>query len=63
MAIEAIIVAVDAQYVKELKKDYVGYQNQMIKTVITQLRTWYVITTKEKLVINYHLLAPWSETP
>ena len=30
--------------------------------MITQLRTWYVITTKEKLSIKAHFLSPWSDT-
>ena len=63
VAVEAIVAAVDAQYVEELKEDYVGYKKQNIKTMITQLCTWYVITTKEKLSIKYHLLTPWRKTP
>ena len=31
--------------------------------MVTQLRMWYVITTKEKLAIKYHFLAPRSDTP
>ena len=30
--------------------------------MFTQLSTWYVITTKEKLAIKAHFLAPWSNT-
>ena len=30
--------------------------------MFTQLRTWYVITTKEKLDIKSHFLAPCSDT-
>ena len=46
VAVEAIFAAVDAQYVEELKEEYLGYKNQTIKTLVTQLRTWYIITTK-----------------
>ena len=31
--------------------------------MVTQLRTWYIITTEEKLDIKSHFLAPWSKTP
>ena len=34
----------------------------MIKTMVTQLHKWYVITIKEKLAIKAHLLAPPSNT-
>ena len=30
--------------------------------MINQLQTWYIITTKEKLAIKTHCLAPWSDT-
>ena len=32
-------------------------------TMVKQLQTCYVITTKEKLAIKEHFLNPWSETP
>ena len=63
VAAEAIVAAVDTQYVEELKEEYVGYKYQKIKTIVTQLRTWYVITTKENLAIKSHFLAPWIDTP
>ena len=31
--------------------------------MVTQICTWYVITTKEKLDIKSHFLFPWSDTP
>ena len=46
VAAKAIVAAVNAQCVKELKEDYVGYKNQTIKTLVTHLSTWYVITIK-----------------
>ena len=31
--------------------------------MVENILTWYVITTKEKLDIKSHFLAPWSDTP
>ena len=39
VAVEAIIAAVDKQYIDELKEEYVGYNNQAIKTMVLQLWT------------------------
>ena len=47
VAVESTVAAVETKYVKEM---------------VTQLQTWYVITTKEKLVIKSHFLTPWSDT-
>ena len=58
MAVEAIVAAVNAQYVEDIEEDYVGYKNQTIKTMAKQLQTWYVITTNEKLAIKSHFLEP-----
>ena len=63
VAVEAIIAAVDKQYIDELKEEYVGYNNQAIKTMVLQLWTWFVITNSEKVVIKAHFYAPWSDTP
>ena len=63
VAVKAIDLAVDAQYVEELKEEYVGYANQTINTMFTQIYTWYVITTKDNLDIKALFLAPWSDTP
>ena len=63
VAVEAIVAAIDAKYVGELKEDYVGYKNHTIKTLVTHISTWYVITTKDKPDIRVHFLAPWSDTP
>ena len=63
MAVESIVTVADAQYVKELEEDCIGYKKQTIKTMINQLCTWYLITTKEKLAIKAHFLMPWSDTP
>ena len=57
------VAAVDMQYAEELEEDYVGYRNQTIIIMVTQLRTWCIITTKENLAIKEHSLAPWSDTP
>ena len=63
MEVEAIVSSVDAQYVKELKEDYAGLKNYTIKTLFTHIIKWYAITTKNKLAIKSHFLAPWSDTP
>ena len=63
MAFKAIYADIDAQFVEELDEYYVRYKSQTIKMMFTQLRTSYVITTKEKLVTKTHFLAPWSDTP
>ena len=46
VAFKAIVASIDAQYVEQLEEDYVGYKNQNIWTMVKQLQTWYVITTK-----------------
>ena len=46
VAVESIVAAINAQCVEDLEEDYFGYKNQTIKMMITQIRTWYVITTK-----------------
>ena len=46
MAVESIVAAVDTQYIRELKEDYVGYKKKTIKTMVNQLCMWYVINTK-----------------
>ena len=39
----------DPMYVEELEDDYVGYNGQMIKTIIQHLQTeWCIITTLKK---------------
>ena len=63
VAAEAIVVTIDVQYVEETKEDCVGYKNHTIKKLVTQISTWYVITTKENLDIKPHFLAPWRNTP
>ena len=62
VAFEAIIASVDKQYINELKENYVGYNNLTIKTMIFQLRTWFIITNSEKVAIKAHFHAPWSNT-
>jgi hypothetical protein len=39
IGIQHIIDCVEEQYVEELNKDYFGYANQMIKTLLDHLRT------------------------
>ena len=63
VAVEAIAAAVDEQYIDELRKEYVGYKNATIKTMIKQLRSWFVVTNSEKIAIKTAFLAPWADTP
>ena len=63
VAFEAIVAASNEHYIEELKEDYAGYNNQMIKTMLLQLQTWFVIMKSQKLAIKAHFHAPWSVTP
>ena len=53
-AVDSIIVdrivreVIDAAYVEELEDDYVGYNTQSIKSILSHLRSeWCIITTLE----------------
>ena len=63
VAVEAIAAAVDEQYIDKLREEYVGYKNATIKTMIKQLRSWFVITNSGKTAIKTAFLAPWADTP
>ena len=56
--VEAIVAAVDDQYVEELSEYYIGYKSQTVATMITHLQTWFVITNKEKLNVKALFYAP-----
>ena len=58
VAVEAITAAVDEQYIDELHEEYVHYKNASIKTMIKQLRSWFVITNSKKFAIKASFLAP-----
>jgi hypothetical protein len=48
IGVQCIIDSVEKQYVEELNKDYFGYANQTIKTLLTHLRMkWCKVMTKE----------------
>jgi hypothetical protein len=48
IGVQHIIECVEEQYVEELNKDYCGYANQTIKTLLDHLRTkWCKVMTKE----------------
>ena len=63
MVVKSIVAAVNAQYLEDLEEVYVGYKNKNIKTIVEQLQTRYVITTKENISFKAHFLEPWSDTP
>ena len=49
IGVQHIIKCVEEQYVEELNKDYFGYANQTIKTLLDHLRTkWCKVMTKER---------------
>ncbi len=49
IGVQCIINSVKEQYIEELNKDYFGYANQIIKTLLTHLRTkWCKVMTKER---------------
>jgi hypothetical protein len=49
IGVQCIINSVEEQYVEELNKDYFGYANQTIKTLLTHLCTqWCKVMTKER---------------
>ena len=63
VAVKAIVTAVNEQYIKKLRKEYIGYKTQTFKSMIVQLRTWFVITHTEKIAIKAHFHDLWSDTP
>ena len=47
IGVQRIIKCVEEQYMEELNKDYFGYANQTIKTLLNHLRTkWCKVMTK-----------------
>ncbi len=62
IGVQCIIDSVEEQYVEELKKEYFGYANQTIKTIIDHLRTnWCNVMTKEHTnttEVFYHAWVP-----
>jgi hypothetical protein len=62
IGMQRIIDSVEEQYVEELNKEYFGYANQTIKTIIDHLRTnWCKVMTKERTDATeafYHAWVP-----
>jgi len=63
IGVERIVEAVDAQYVEQLEKEYLGYSGISIFVMLQHLRTWYKITNAQQLAGKNRFAAPWSETP
>lgn len=63
VGVTTITKAVDEQYVAALKQDYVGFTGVTITQMLAHLRTWYKITSGQKLAIKARFQAPWNETP
>ncbi len=59
---QCIINSVEEQYIEELNKEYFGYANQTIKTIINHLHTnWCKVMTKERTNATeafYHAWVP-----
>ena len=54
---------VDAQYLEEKRKEYVGYNDETIHSLLEHVRTWAIITNKEKIEAKARFHAPWSDAP
>ena len=63
IGVEKIVEAVDAQYVKQLEAEYVGYSGVTIFAMLQHLRTWYKVTNAQQLAGKTRFAAPWSKTP
>ncbi len=60
IGVQSIINILKEQYIKELNKDYFGYANQTIKTLLTHLRTnWCKVTTKERINATEEFNQAW----
>jgi hypothetical protein len=62
ISVQCIIDSIEEQYVEELNKEYFGYANQTIKTIINHLHTnWCKVMTKERTNATeafYHAWVP-----
>eukprot|EP00804_Cyclotella_cryptica_P001037 CCRYP_008358-RA/>CCRYP_008358-RA protein AED:0.67 eAED:0.67 QI:0/0/0/0.5/1/1/2/0/762 len=68
-AVDSIIVdrvvreVIDAAYVEELEDDYVGYNTQSIKSILSHLRSeWCIITTLERKQAAHDFRVIWDLT-
>jgi hypothetical protein len=63
IGVQHIIDSVEEQYIEELNKDYYGYANQIIKTLLTHLRTkWCKVMTKEHTNATEAFYQAWIPT-
>ena len=58
-----IVSVIDEQYLEEKKKEYVGYNDETIHSLLEHIRTWAIVTNKEKIEAKAHFQAPWSDSP
>ena len=61
--VTVIVSVVDEQYLEEKKKEYVGYNDETIHSLLDHIRTWAIVTNKEKMEAKAHFEAPWSDAP
>ena len=59
--VQRIIDSVEEQYIEELNKEYFGYSNSTIKSVLHHLRTnWCKVMTRERTDANSHTYTRWQ---
>ena len=62
IGMKRIVASIDAQYIEELKKPYIAYTNETMKSLIKHLRKeWCIITTGEKKLAKAGFYEPWDQ--
>ena len=60
---EIIISVSPEQYIKQLYKQYLGYNGVTIHQFLQQICTWFVIMKNDKLKMETYFAALWTDTP
>ena len=58
VTITDIVDIVDEQYLEEKKKEYVGYNDETVHSLLDHVQTWAIVTNKEKNEAKAHFQAP-----
>ena len=61
--VTVIVSVINYQYLKEKKKEYVGYNDKTIHSLLDHIQTWAIVTNKRKIEDKAHFQAPWSDSP
>ena len=61
--VTVIVGVIDEQYLEEKRKEYVGYNNETIHSLLNHIQTWAIVINKEKIEAKAHFQAPWSDSP